>query len=356
VQAAFSVHYRTVDELVVGLTHDLSKGGVFLKTDRFLPLNAVVRLHIELPEGGGDIPVICRVIYVRDPQAAQATGGPPGMGIQFLDMDADKQGRIQQFIAERRAGVTTEETQVLPDRGRRVLDVVVVDDDVGYRGQAGDIFRRRGDRVRVGADGLEALTLCLKQPPDVIVSDVQMPRMDGWQLLRVIRSRPSLSSVPVIFLTSLSGDSERLLGYQLGVDDYLHKPYREEELIARVERLVLRVHTRGPEIQRKTLRGDLEQVSLPSLLAFLEMEKKTGVLFIVGERAARLYLHEGRPLRVEIDPALGAVQLEMMLQLLDWSAGQFEFAIQDVACQDELKTSLTGLLLEHARRRDEAAQ
>ncbi len=106
---------------------------------------------------------------------------------------------------------------------------------------------------------------------------------------------------------------------------------------------------------RNALHGDLRQVSLPSLLSFLEMEQKTGELVVVGPQTARLRLRAGRPLRVHIEGAAAATQEAMMFQLLDWLDGQFEFVSEDDATSaDEIGTSLTSLLLEHARRADEA--
>ena len=101
-----------------------------------------------------------------------------------------------------------------------------------------DFSRQRVDATVL--DGFEALAMCLKSAPDLILADLQMPRMDGWQLLRVVRGRPSLASVPVIFLTSVSDEDERLHGYQLGVDDFVVKPFRAPELGARIFGLLRR--------------------------------------------------------------------------------------------------------------------
>src|SRR5205814_7309857 len=165
----------------------------------------------------------------------------------------------EQFIAEHSVEPTARTART--SQLRRPLRIVVVDDDAGYRTRAAEAFARRGDRVLLAANGIEALALCLKEPPDVVLSDVQMPRMDGWQLLRLIRARPSLASVPVVFLTSLGGEAERLLGYQLGVDAYIPKPYQPEELMMRVHQIVRRAQNpkTSPGI-RSSLRGDIEHV------------------------------------------------------------------------------------------------
>jgi uncharacterized protein (TIGR02266 family) len=354
------VSYRTLDELVVAYTRDLSRGGLFLKTQKFLPINAVVLLSLELPEGGGEVPVIARVAFIRDPESAKAAGKTPGMGIQFLDVASDSRQRIERFIAERAMSAAEDSG---PIRRARPLDLLVVDDDERYRELAAETFRARGENVRVAADGVQGLGACLKQPPELILTDVQMPGMDGWQLLRIVRARPTLATTPIIFMSTLAGEEERLRAYKLGVDDFVAKPFRAEELAARVDRVVARSQRQagaiGGSVDKKSLRGDIEQVGLPSVLSFLEMERKTGILLVIGDRPARLFLRDGRPLKVEIGGSEGpstASQEAQALELLGWRAGQFEFAAQDVPDDDPLGTSLTALLLEHARRADEAGR
>jgi uncharacterized protein (TIGR02266 family) len=351
VEATFRVCYRSVDELLVAYSSDLSKGGMFLQSDRFLPVNAVLRVQLELEPGAAEIPIICRVVYVRDDKAAQAVGKPAGMGIEFLDLSSECLQLIETFIAEK---MGTGEAQP-PRVASRRLSVLIVDDDAGCRTLAAQPFRQRGDYVRVANDGFDALALCLKEPPDLIISDVNMPRMDGWNLLRMVRARPTLASVPFLFLTTLSGEEERLRGYQLGVDDYVGKPFRGRELQARVDRIMERTQRNTHALaEKKSLRGDLEQVSLPSVLAFLELEKKTGELLVVGERTAHLYLREGRLVRLDVDGVLAdAAMLDVVYNVLSWPAGQFELAVRDVPYEDGLQMSITALLLEHARFSDE---
>jgi DNA-binding response OmpR family regulator len=247
-----------------------------------------------------------------------------------------------------------------PQAGVRpnALSLVVVDDDDRYRELAAEPFRKRGDRVRTTADGLEALAMCMKEPPDIILTDVQMPRLDGWQFLRLIRSRPSLAAVPVIFLTSLDSEPARLLGYQLGVDGYIPKPYTPDELLVRVHQILRRAkRTDTPLMLATQLRGELEHVALSSLLSFLEVEKKTGTLLVMGNELARFFLHDGRLLRVELEAATTRLtSFQVLARALDWTSGQFEFTATQAESSAESEfgtSSLTSLLLEHARRSDE---
>jgi CheY-like chemotaxis protein len=232
------------------------------------------------------------------------------------------------------------------------LDVVVVDDDPAWREASVAPFRQRGDRVRVFADGLEALASCIESPPDVILTDVQMPRMDGWQFLRMIRGRPKLSGTPVIFLTSLSGDGERLKGYRMGVDAYVPKPFNPEELVLRARKLVRGAQARHDESQ-SALRGELDHVAPSSVLSFLAIEQKTGVLLLVGSKVARVFMRSGRPVKVEVEGQRVQSSRGLLLELLDWNSGQFEFESTTVEVRDEINAEVSQLLLHHAQTTDE---
>lgn len=333
---------------------NLSRGGIFVKTVRFLPQNAVIRLSIEVPGTDLVIPATCRVAYLRSQEEAQAVGKSAGMGLELLDIADDKRQELERILSERKASLAPPPES----RSDGALRIIVVDDDARYRDAAAEPFRARGDSVITTADGLEALALCLKEPPDVVLSDVQMPRMDGWQLLRMIRARPSLASVPVVFLTSLGGEAERLLGYQLGVDAYIPKPYQAEELLMRVHQIVRRAkNSRSTPAMRSALRGDISHVGLSSLFTFIEMERKSGTLLVIGDDVARLFFSAGKLLRAEVEGATTPVpSKKAVMQVLDYKNGQFEFAAGDVPPKDELATSTTALLLEHARLTDERSR
>ncbi len=350
-EGTYHVQYKTVDELVLAYTADLSRGGMFLKTEEFLPINAVIQVKIELPEGAGEIPAICRVAFVRDRDSAAAANLPMGMGVEFIDLDREALQIFEHFIIE-----LSGDAQPAQKAIARRLKVVVVDDDAFQLEHAAEIFRARGDSVFTAADGFEGLALCLKQLPDLILCDVQMPRMDGWQFLRMVRARPSLAAAPVVFLTTLQSETDRLRGYQLGVDDYIAKPFSPEEMLARADRLVVRAQRSSrPNIEKKTLRGDLIQVSLPSVLSFLENEHMTGELLIVGKSRARMLLSDGKLLRTELSEPVPASERPFVI--LGWKRGQFEFVPQDIDIEpNDQPMSLTGLILEHARRSDEQSK
>jgi two-component system, OmpR family, response regulator len=271
--------------------------------------------------------------------------------VEFLDLDREALQIFEHFIIEL-SGDAQPATKAIARR----LKVVVVDDDPIYLEHVARMFRERSDMVYTAVDGFEGLALCLKQLPDVILCDVQMPRMDGWQFLRMVRARPSLAGTPVVFMTTLQGDEERLRGYQLGVDDYIAKPFHAEEMLARTDRLVARAQRQsGRNVEKKTLRGDLMQVSLASVLSFLENEHMSGELLIVGKSRARILLADGKLLRVELNEPVPVAERPFVV--LGWKRGQFEFVPQDIDIEPtDQPLSLTGLILEHARRSDEGSR
>jgi len=120
------------------------------------------------------------------------------------------------------------------------LTILVVDDDLGTRLSIGDYLELSGYLVVMAENGEQALALVDQVQPHLIVTDVAMPRMDGFELIRQVRSQPALRLLPVIFLTALSRTEERIRGYQLGCDAYLPKPFDLKELGAVVRNLLER--------------------------------------------------------------------------------------------------------------------
>ncbi|MEM9493986.1 MAG: response regulator, partial [Myxococcota bacterium] len=118
--------------------------------------------------------------------------------------------------------------------------ILVADDDAWILRMVTTILTKRGYEVDTAQDGEQAYERALEQIPDLLITDVMMPKMDGWTLVRALRSRPEFSFVPVIFLTALSSDEDRIRGFRLGADDYLPKPFRFEELDLRVAKTIRR--------------------------------------------------------------------------------------------------------------------
>jgi chemosensory pili system protein ChpA (sensor histidine kinase/response regulator) len=101
------------------------------------------------------------------------------------------------------------------------------------------LLERNGMRVMTAKDGADAMSLLQEHIPDVLLLDIEMPRMDGYEVASLVRNDPRLSDMPIIMITSRVGDKHRARAIELGVDDYLGKPYQESQLLDAIEPLVL---------------------------------------------------------------------------------------------------------------------
>ena len=244
--------------------------------------------------------------------------------------------------------------------------ILVVDDDAWILRMVTTVLEKRGYEIITAQDGEEGFRVAVAKTPDLVISDVMMPRMDGWTLVKALRSKPEFAFVPVIFLTALGTDEDRIKGFRLGADDYLPKPFRFEELDLRVAN-ALRRRMQVEQSARAQARaaspregpgfnGTLDQIGLSSLLTVLELERKSGVLVLArpgGGETGRMFLRDGHVVRARIDGKPAPKNEQAVYYLLTWSEGRFEFSALEVDMEDEVKSSTTHLLMEGARIMDE---
>ncbi len=132
--------------------------------------------------------------------------------------------------------------------------VLVVDDEPRIAEIARDYLERAGYRVTTKGNGEDALAVARSSPPDLIVLDLGLPKMDGLDFTRAVRKH---SNVPIIMLTARVDESDKLVGLELGADDYVTKPFSPKELVARVRAVFRRVDA-APERGAIVRAGDLE--------------------------------------------------------------------------------------------------
>lgn len=125
--------------------------------------------------------------------------------------------------------------------------VLVVDDDPTVRGVIVDYFRASGIEVVEAEDGAQALAKVAKEPLDLVILDLMLPVIDGLEVFR--RMRQSGNETSVIMLTARSSESERILGLEVGADDYLTKPFSPRELILRAQVILRRQQPREPHFE-----------------------------------------------------------------------------------------------------------
>jgi two-component system alkaline phosphatase synthesis response regulator PhoP/two-component system response regulator VicR len=116
--------------------------------------------------------------------------------------------------------------------------ILTVDDETNIRRLVQVNLQRAGYRVTMACDGIEALEYIGQERPDLVVLDVMMPRMDGFEVLRRLKMDASLAELPVIMLTAKAQDADIFRGWQSGADCYLTKPFNPTELLAFVKRIL----------------------------------------------------------------------------------------------------------------------
>ncbi|HKV41803.1 MAG TPA: response regulator transcription factor [Blastocatellia bacterium] len=125
--------------------------------------------------------------------------------------------------------------------GGRVITVVIVEDDEDIADSIRYNLEREGFRARVASTGESALDLILEKPPDLVILDLNLPQMSGFELCRRIRTEALTSRVPILMLTARASEADKVLGLNLGADDYVTKPFSVRELLARVNAVLRRV-------------------------------------------------------------------------------------------------------------------
>ena len=128
--------------------------------------------------------------------------------------------------------------------------ILVVDDDATILMTLSRYLRKQGYQVYSGASGAEGLALFQQESPDVIISDVMMPEMDGLEFCRRLRQQRGGELIPFIFLSAKGELDDRVHGYELGADDYITKPFEPRELLAKIEAQIERSRRTQAELLR----------------------------------------------------------------------------------------------------------
>ncbi|HEY7911809.1 MAG TPA: response regulator transcription factor [Blastocatellia bacterium] len=127
----------------------------------------------------------------------------------------------------------------------KVRSIVIVEDDEDIADSIRYNLEREGFRIRVAATGEQALNVILERPPTLIILDLNLPHMSGFEMCRRLRSEAATTQVPILILTARTDESDKVLGLNLGADDYITKPFGMRELVARVNAVLRRSEGHG---------------------------------------------------------------------------------------------------------------
>ncbi len=143
--------------------------------------------------------------------------------------------------------------------------ILVVDDDKQIVRLLKTYLEEASYHVLTAYDGADALRVIRHEQPDLIVLDIQLPKQDGWEITRRLRADENLAAIPILMLTARVQDMDKILGLELGADDYLTKPFNPREVVARVRAILRRASSPPPQarvLQHGALRLDLNQHQL----------------------------------------------------------------------------------------------
>jgi phosphate regulon transcriptional regulator PhoB len=176
-------------------------------------------------------------------------------------------------------------------------DVLVVEDETDIRNLIVFHLAREGFQCRTAGTGTQALQEVRSHAPDLIVLDLMLPEMDGLEVCRRVRAEPGSASVPIIMLTAKSDEVDRVVGLEMGADDYLVKPFSPKELVARVRAVLRRaqrpVPTRTLRAGRLVLdptRHTVEAAGTPLVLTPKEFDLLQAFLEAAGRVLSREHL------------------------------------------------------------------
>lgn len=130
--------------------------------------------------------------------------------------------------------------------------ILVVDDEQPIAEILKFTLEREGYEVEVAHDGVDAVEKARWHNPDLIILDIMLPRQDGFSVCKQVRT---FSSVPILMLTAKEAEIDKVLGLELGADDYVTKPFSPRELTARVRAILRRIHPEKPAVENRTVRG-----------------------------------------------------------------------------------------------------
>jgi DNA-binding response OmpR family regulator len=152
-------------------------------------------------------------------------------------------------------------------KGEQPSRILVVEDDLTLLETLEYNLRSEGYEIITAADGLTALEVAREEQPDLIVLDLMLPRLDGFEVCRILRPE---TSVPILMLTARTDEVDRVVGLEVGADDYLTKPFSMRELVARVKALLRRVRLIREEIASEQGTPGTEQLIFGDLIIDLD--------------------------------------------------------------------------------------
>lgn len=236
--------------------------------------------------------------------------------------------------------------------------ILIVEDEPGMIELLSVALEDEGFNISIANNGHQGLQKVETEDPDLIISDVMMPDMDGYEFCRQLRENPKTATIPFIFLTAKKDVSDRVRGLNYGADDYISKPFHVVEVVARIKTLMLRVRrtkaaapaSAAQEVEAD-FSGDLQKISIGEVVQTIALTKKNGRLVITNNnKVGEMYFHDGIVTYADVERKKGE---EAVYRLLSWKVGQFKFEVGAEPASQNVRKTAESLLMEGMRRLDE---
>jgi DNA-binding response OmpR family regulator len=232
-----------------------------------------------------------------------------------------------------------------------LLKALLVDADAAYAQRLRALLEPRGFEVHEARTGSDAMRVAVACRPWLILTEVNLPGLDGFELCRRVRGHRLLRQTPLVFLSDWDGCDERLHGLKLGAHDYLSKQLPDRELLIRFQLVLRRYVDEGTYLPRDTgVEGRLELIRPTELLQMCHLGRFSGTCTVrTGMRLIQVFFRHGEIVGADAGRTRGALAV---CDLLAWTNGRFDLAPGDPG-GTPLAASFDGLLLEACRHLDE---
>jgi two-component system, sensor histidine kinase and response regulator len=219
----------------------------------------------------------------------------------------------------------------LPAAAARRADILVVDDTPENLGVVSSVLKQAGHRVRAVTSGALALEAARAEAPDLVLLDINMPQMDGYEVCRRFKQDPALAGVPIIFLSALSETDDKVRAFEAGGVDYVQKPFRAPEITARVEthlalrRFQLELEERNRDLRHSYARLESLERARHGLVQMIVHDLKNPITTIqVCAEVARDDAAVQGDTRLALDDILGVTKVltRMVLDVLDVASSE----------------------------------
>lgn len=226
--------------------------------------------------------------------------------------------------------------------------ILIIDDDETTHDVLGEYLVLSGYRVLNAYNGVEGLALLREQAPDLALLDVQMPEMDGFQMLEQVRRDRQFADIPILILSSLNRSNLVVRGLEMGADDFIIKPFIRAEIMARIKVALRRSHRFSRN--NSAMSGDLAAITLAELLQTMELGKRRCTINL-PDIQGRIFMDGGAVLRTEQGAFSGQNAMQRIMFL---ERGRFEVMLDNLPADlEEDPIGVSSLLLDSLTYLDE---